>query len=113
MYLFIDNLNLTNRVHTLQYLILSLRRYDATAHAVDFLFDNCSETYWQSAAGVTPVTIQLQLDTYVNLSKIFISFESELPLSAKLEYRHDSQWVPLQYWADDCNASFTLQNNGT
>lgn len=90
----------------------SLHRYNANAHVVDFLFDNCSETYWQSATNVTPVTVQLQLDTYVNLSKIFISFASELPPSVKLEYRQGSQWVPLQYWADDC-ARFQLQNDGT
>ena len=88
-------------------------RYDAAAHVVDFLFDNCSETYWQSAADETPVTIQLQLKTYVNLSKIFIHFESELPQSARLDYFQDPQWVPLQYWASDCNVSFALENNGT
>ena len=87
-------------IHTLA----SICRYDESAHVVEFLFDNSSETYWQSAVDETPVTVQLQLSSLTNLSKIFISFESGLPTFATLEYMMDSQWKPLQYWADNCTS---------
>ena len=69
---------------------------------VEFLFDNSSDTYWQSAEGETPVAVQLELASLTSLSKIFISFQSALPTFATLEYMLNSQWEPLQYWADDC-----------
>lgn len=92
----------------------SFARYNTDAYAVEFLSDGSNETFWQSASNVSPVTVQLHLRSEVDLSKIFITFESALPPSAKLEYLDESSgWVPLQYWADNCTERFELDNNGT
>ena len=86
---------------------ITVYRYNTAAHAVEFLCDDSSESYWQSAVNEAPVTIQVQLSALTNLSKIFITFESALPTFAMLEYMKDSQWTPLQYWADNCGARAT------
>ena len=91
----------------------SFSRYNTDAYAVEFLSDGSNETFWRSASNVSPVTVQLHLRSEINLSKIFITFESALPPSAKLEYFNESSlWDPLQYWADDCTERFELDNNG-
>ena len=88
-----------------------LCRYDEAARVVEFLFDNSTDTYWESAAGETPVTVQLRLDSLTNISKIFISFVSPLPTVAMLEYAVDSQWMALQYWADNCTSTGTTERS--
>lgn len=90
-----------------------IHRYNVTPHVVDLLFDDSSDTYWQSEVNISPVNIQLQLSSVTNLSKIFITFESPLPPSAELDYLDpDSHWVPLQYWADNCTERFSMENDG-
>ena len=88
-----------------------LSRYNIDAHAVEFLADDSKETYWQSPSGISPVSIQLHLSSKVDLSKIFISFESPLPPSVRLDYYSPEGWSPLQYWADDCNKRFAMEND--
>lgn len=90
-------------------------RYNVTPHVVDLLFDDSSDTYWQSEVDASIVNIQLHLSSITNLSKIFITFESALPLSVQLDYMYldpDSIWIPLQYWADDCMERFSMENDG-
>lgn len=90
-----------------------IHRYNVTPHVVDLLFDDSSDTYWQSEVNISPVNIQLHLSSVTNLSKIFITFESPLPPSAELDYLDpDSRWVPLQYWADNCTERFSMENDG-
>lgn len=85
----------------------------STPHVVDLLFDESSDTYWQSEVNTSLVNIQLHLSSVTNLSKIFITFESPLPPSVQLDYLDpDSIWVPLQYWADDCMTRFSMENDG-
>ena len=87
------------------YTVSLMHRYNESAHTVEFLADGSSQTYWQSEVGETPVTVQLKLASLTNLSKIFIRFESALPTLAILEYMQNSQWEPLQYWADNCSST--------
>ena len=88
-------------------------RFNTTSYAVEFISDGNNDTFWRSVTNESPVIVQLQLDQTTNLSKIFIFFESPLPLSAELEYLNEnSMWSPLQYWADNCNERFGLENNG-
>ena len=91
-----------NQPHTNFILTHVLYRYNEAAHTVEFLLDGSNQTYWQSAANESPVSVQVNLASLTNLSKIFIHFESALPTFAMLEYMQNSQWEPLQYWAENC-----------
>ena len=88
-------------------------RYNSSAHVVDFLADNSLETTWQSESGESSVSVTLGLNTSISLSKIFIHFESPLPLAVELQYYHSTNatWQTLQYYADDCVARFNMPND--
>ena len=100
-------------VDTQEFMDKHYYRYNSDAHVVDFLADDSLETTWQSASGEMWVVLTLGLNSTISLSKVFIRFQSPLPLGAQLQYypNASTSWQDLQYFADDCITRFDMANN--
>ena len=88
-------------------------RFRSTACVAEFAADTSTNpsTLWQSEIGEDPTTITLGLEPPTSLSKVFIEFEAAVPRTTVLEYLHfpNRTWLPLQYFADDCQMRFGME----
>ncbi|KAG7267860.1 hypothetical protein CRUP_023876 [Coryphaenoides rupestris] len=66
------------------------------------------DTWWQSAEGAEPETLQLDLETEFYVTHLILVFRSPRPAAMTLERSRDfgHTWSPLQRYAADCSATF-------
>ncbi len=88
-------------------------RFQLSAAVSDFLADDSDDTIWSSDPGATPVMTTLGFTNPTPLSKMFISFTSELPTRATLEFFQTSSnaWISLQHFALNCSSAFGISPN--
>ena len=91
----------------------NLCRYNRNAPIPEFSTDISTSTMWQSNSNDSPVSLVVGLRPAVSLSKIFITFSSNFPAKATLQYYSEqaSDWRDLQYFAQDCIQSFQMRND--
>ena len=80
----------------------------------EFAVDNSNLTVWRSAGGDSPVTFIVGLNTSITLSKVFVTFQSPSPYrKAVLQFLSttSSEWMDLQYYAENCSSSFEQTPN--
>ena len=82
--------------------------------ASDFAVDESLATAWRSGYNDTPVRFVVGLRANITLSKIFVKFQQ--PSSYEnviLQFfsSNHSEWVDLQYYAENCEASFVMEQN--
>ncbi|CAL8277440.1 unnamed protein product [Gadus morhua 'NCC'] len=65
-------------------------------------------TWWQSAEGAEPETVQLDLEAEFYVTHLILVFRSPRPATMTLERSRDfgRTWSPLQRYARDCAAAF-------
>ncbi|KAF6732267.1 Laminin subunit beta-3 [Oryzias melastigma] len=79
------------------------------AHTVqDVLSTSGPERWWQSRKGVTPVNLQLDLNSLFQLDSLVLSFKGPRPGALVIERTldHGQTWQPVLYLATDCQRSF-------
>ncbi|XP_020558993.1 laminin subunit beta-3 isoform X2 [Oryzias latipes] len=79
------------------------------AHTVqDVLSTSGPERWWQSKKGVTPVSLQLDLNSLFQLESLVLSFKGPRPGALVIEKTldHGLTWQPALYLATDCQRSF-------
>jgi hypothetical protein len=76
--------------------------------------DDSATTAWQSADDETPVAFVVGLSTPTALSKVFVTFQAAPSYEAAMlqfSTSNDTEWRNLQYYAEDCMASFNMATN--
>ena len=90
----------------------TLQRISTNAHGAELLNDKNDDTWWQSVNNVSNVNVTIDL---VHLREVFlvaIHFVSILPRAAIILYSQDGiNFSPRQYFAQDCKATFDMENN--
>ena len=106
---------LTSTIYQLIYLHLcsSFCRYNTSSCDVDFLGDGDLNTLWQAEDGMDRAVVTVGLSAPLSISKVFVQFESMLPLAALLQFlpEESTEWRDLQYFADNCSTRFDMINN--
>ena len=88
-------------------------RINERAHPLEFITDGDVSTFWLSKL-INKVVITIDLKSQYQIFYILIQFYSPLPKKIIIERQlHSSnEWLPWQYYADDCMTSFNFPNNG-
>ena len=90
-------------------------RYSAISSvASDFAVDESLATAWRSEYNDTPVYFVVGLRANIIPSKIFVAFQqpsSYENVVVQFFCSNRSEWVDLQYYAENCEASFVMEQN--
>ena len=90
-------------------------RYSNTSvMPTEFTVDESVDTRWQSADNTSPVAFVVGLTETITLSKVLVTFHAPSPYQNAILQLFNaglSQWMDVQYYAQNCESDFTMTAN--